>query len=278
MVRKSSQNGSGHLPLTSHERKTYSKAGDYGTTSQRLSGISQRTFGHCCLGLAPAKEDPVATPSGHIYERSAILEYLLTKTQELKQQQDAYDRQVAAQEAKQQEELNTAKRKEVESFEATQKVVSSKKQKVDDSVNPLAKTSYWLSEFGPEGAKASDLKEPPKRSPSPNSQRPLRRKDLIPLALRFNESDQAICGVSEKTIIGATSFSVDPKKVGQASAGRAGISVPRFRKRQSLPCFRSEAAEDIEITDRRKQLCVQWKCHGQQVQSHHDLIVGQCKG
>ena len=212
MVRKSSQNGSGHLPLTSHERKTYSKAGDYGTTSQRLSGISQRTFGHCCLGLAPAKEDPVATPSGHIYERSAILEYLLTKTQELKQQQDAYDRQVAAQEAKQQEELNTAKRKEVESFEATQKVVSSKKQKVDDSVNPLAKTSYWLSEFGPEGAKASDLKEPPKRPPSPNSQRPLRRKDLIPLALRFNESDQAICGVSEKTISAQQALALIPKK------------------------------------------------------------------
>lgn len=82
MGRKSKQAGSGHFPLTNHERKEYSKT--YGTTQQRLGGSSQYTFGQCALSLHPAKDQPVATPTaGYIYERPAMIEYLLTKTQDL---------------------------------------------------------------------------------------------------------------------------------------------------------------------------------------------------
>ena len=92
MARKSGKASSGHLPLTSHERTQYSKGSKYGTTAARLGGASQLSFGHCALSLHPAKEQPVATTSGFVYERAAILEYLLTKTQELKQQQREYER------------------------------------------------------------------------------------------------------------------------------------------------------------------------------------------
>jgi len=80
MARKSKQPG-GHNPLTAHERKKFAKD-TYGTTTARLGQDSQYAFANCGLSLHPAKERPVATPSGVIYERSAMLEYMLTKTQE----------------------------------------------------------------------------------------------------------------------------------------------------------------------------------------------------
>jgi nitric oxide synthase-interacting protein len=208
MARKSKQAGSGHLPLTNYERKLYSK--EHGTQTQRLSGTSQHTFGHCALGLVPAEEEPVATHSGYIYERAAILEYLLTKTQELKQQQADYDRQVAQEQTTHQQEQDTRKRAAVEKFQDSQKVVVAKKQKTD-TVNPLKQTSYWLSEFQPQTSQVTTLVAPPKRPPSPNSQQPLRLKDLIPLDLKRNEDNQVICAISQKSITAQPALALIPK-------------------------------------------------------------------
>jgi hypothetical protein len=207
MARKSKQAGSGHLPLTHYERKLYSK--EHGTQTQRLGGTSQNTFGHCALGLAPAKEEPVATHSGYIYERAAILEYLLTKTQELKQQKVDYDQQVAQEQTTHHEEQDTRKRAAVEKFEDSQKVVA-KKQKTD-FINPLKQTSYWLSEFQPQTSQVTKFVAPPKRPPSPNSQQELRLKDLIPLDLKRNEDDQVICAISQKSINTQQALALIPK-------------------------------------------------------------------
>lgn len=58
----------------------------------RLGGDSQQTFGHCSLCIHPAVE-PMATPSGHVYCKECIVEFLLTKTQELKRQREAFEAQ-----------------------------------------------------------------------------------------------------------------------------------------------------------------------------------------
>jgi nitric oxide synthase-interacting protein len=197
MARKSKQASSGHLPLTNYERRQYSKP--YGTTAARLGKGSQLTFGDCTLSLHPAKDQPVATPSGFVYERAAILEYLLTKTQELKQQQQEYERWLAQQEHGTNEEDQKKRKAQVEQFEDSQKVVASKKQKVEE--NPLKRTSYWLAEFQPETDEKAAVPPPPKRPPSPMSQQPLRRKDLIELDLKRNSEDQVLCAVSEKSIV-----------------------------------------------------------------------------
>jgi nitric oxide synthase-interacting protein len=208
MTRKSKQAG-GHMPLTASERKKYSKG--YGTTTARLNGISQYTFGHCALSLHSAKEKPVATPSGHIYEKAAILEYLLTKTQELKQQKHEFERfQEKKQDEKSQEEEEKRKAK-VQDFEQGQKVVSRKRQKVE--VNPLKLTSYWLAEFQPEAVEPkSPGNAPPKRPSSPNSLRPLSRKDLIELNLKRNSDGQVICAISEKSITTQQAIALITKK------------------------------------------------------------------
>ena len=198
MSRKSKHASSGHLPLTNYERKKIGS--NYGTSTARLSGVSQQKFGHCALSLHPAKEQPVATPSGFIYETNAMLEYLLHRTQELKKEQQRYDQWRRDWEAKYDNDKETKRKLDLKKFEDEQKVVT-KKQKVKAD-NPLA-VSYWLADFQPEKSDEppETMEPPPKRPCSPMTQAPLRRKDLVPLELKRNSDDQVICAISEKTIV-----------------------------------------------------------------------------
>lgn len=63
-----------------------------GPTKQRLGTESQLPFGYCALSLYPA-EDAVVSPSGHLYSRESILEYLLSKSKELKVLREQYEEQ-----------------------------------------------------------------------------------------------------------------------------------------------------------------------------------------
>ena len=91
MTRKSKQPG-GHNPLTAHEVKRLKSSG-WGTQSTRLTTASHLPFGRCCLGLSPIDDgDAVATPSGHVYSREAIVNYLLTKNGELRRMREEHER------------------------------------------------------------------------------------------------------------------------------------------------------------------------------------------
>lgn len=94
MARKSKQPG-GHNPLTAHEVKRLKFSG-YGTQTTRLSTASHLPFGQCCLSLSPISTHggsaAVATPSGHVYSREAMVRYLLTKNVELRSRKAEYDR------------------------------------------------------------------------------------------------------------------------------------------------------------------------------------------
>lgn len=218
MARKSKQPG-GHNPLTAHERKKYAKDA-YGTTTARLGQDSQYTFANCGLSLHPARDRPVASPSGYIYERSAMLEYMLTKTQELKRQQQEYNEYLALQQANLEGEEEKKRKSHVEQFESAQKVTSAKKQRTETNV--LKRTSYWLADMQPDNDKIDksiSLRQrvpPPNRPPSPNTNRSLRRKDLIELELKRSkprnkvgdcsavvrdDNDHVLCAISEKEIV-----------------------------------------------------------------------------
>ena len=88
MPARHSKDSGSRAHYTNHERKK----GIGGTQRAHLTAHSQLPFGYCSLGLGPIT-DGVATPSGHLYNREAILEYLLAKGRELKIQQAAYDEQ-----------------------------------------------------------------------------------------------------------------------------------------------------------------------------------------
>lgn len=63
-----------------------------GSLKERLGADSQLPFGYCPLSLNPI-DDPVATPSGHVYSREAMLEYLLNANREIKSQRRKFEQQ-----------------------------------------------------------------------------------------------------------------------------------------------------------------------------------------
>jgi nitric oxide synthase-interacting protein len=225
MPTRHSKNAGDRHHFTYGEKKT---AG-IGSLKQRLGTDSQLPFGYCPLSLTPI-EDAVVTPSGRIYSREAILEYLLNKTKELKQQSKAREEQQAEKalaeekveiesQAKKRDDFvasqgvgDIVKRQNTEK-EAASSYMNSRKRTIDDTdtstkLEQLRQVSPWIVQFTPEAA-AAEIKEPPKRPPSPFSGRPLRTKDLMPVDL-VKETDgdskgsagtkRFICPVSRKTI------------------------------------------------------------------------------
>jgi len=217
MGRKSKQPG-GHHPLTYHERTKKFASSEYGTVSKRLAGHSQYQIGDCALTVTELNEDTcLCSPSGYLYQESAILEYLLTKTQELKQQRIEYEQQQQKKATAAQQARDNQQKRKVEDFQATQQTIASaaKKSKVDQdgdgdtsakgaAVQDLKRVSYWLADAQPKAVDASSSEEPPPERPgSPVTGEPLRRKDLWSVQLdRLDGGDagKLVCAVSHKTL------------------------------------------------------------------------------
>jgi nitric oxide synthase-interacting protein len=202
MTRKSKQAG-GHKPLTYYERNK--KFASYGTKTVRISTESQLPFGHCALSISEAVE-PVATPSGHLYSREAILSYLLSQTVHIRQANEKLQNQKGISlkgESEEDEEESNKKKHALLLLEDAQSVSNKRaRTKVKESLkdNALARTSYWLAEFQPEHKPSS---EPaiPDRPLSPSSGNPLRRKDLRDLILKRDDQSRAVvCALSDKII------------------------------------------------------------------------------
>ncbi|XP_066843244.1 nitric oxide synthase-interacting protein-like [Anser cygnoides] len=70
---------------TYHEKRKDTAASGYGTQRLRLGRDAVKDFDCCCLSLQPCR-DPVVTPDGFLYEREAILQYLLQQRAELARQ------------------------------------------------------------------------------------------------------------------------------------------------------------------------------------------------
>lgn len=215
---------SGNRAHISHAEKAACKVG---SISQRLGSDSQLPFGYCPLSLS-AIDDAVVTPSGHLYSREAILEYILQKMQEIKMLQAKVDAE--AKDAVSRENANVKQEQllMIQNFEDNQTsirgvlhgstgaaVVESedahaRKRRIDETdkaerVASLKAVSPWLPQFTP-SAPAALTKAPPRRPASPFSGMPLRAKDLIPVNLVREENANSsgpvrfMCPVSRKTI------------------------------------------------------------------------------
>lgn len=209
MTRKSKQPG-GINPLTYGER---AKLKEYGTETCRLTTDSQHKFGRCQISLDVAV-DPVATPSGHVYSREAIVDYLLTKNRELKKQRLDYETQLEEEKQKKSQEASIEEQGRCHSFVRKSEGTIQKDrhqhasdfdskmgkkidiESIDTKKKSLKRTSYWLSQNAPDHVKET-LDSPPARPPSPMSGQPLRLKDLISLDFKIDEKgEQILCAVS----------------------------------------------------------------------------------
>ncbi|XP_061702405.1 nitric oxide synthase-interacting protein isoform X3 [Syngnathoides biaculeatus] len=170
---------------TYHEKKKDTAASGYGTQSIRLGKDAIKDFDCCCLSLQPC-QTPVVTPDGFLYEKQAILEYILHQKTDIAKKMKAYEKQKQAQKNDSQLESKSEEREKVEKFKTRENSIVSKpinpftsgqnrvgeKIRMDSSSSssapscsgPVASSSkslpsFWIPSLTPE-AKPTLLKKP----------------------------------------------------------------------------------------------------------------------
>ncbi|XP_045895505.1 nitric oxide synthase-interacting protein [Micropterus dolomieu] len=198
---------------TYHEKKKDTAASGYGTQSIRLGKDAIKDFDCCCLSLQPCR-DPVVTPDGYLYEKQAILEYILHQKTEIAKRMKAYEKQKQAQKSNSQLESKSEERERVERFKTRENSIVSKpinpftsaqskgseKASTDSSsaesssAGSVASSSqslpsFWIPSLTPE-AKPTQLKKPSKAVLCPMSGRPIKMNELI--TVRFTPLDSSL--------------------------------------------------------------------------------------
>uniref|UniRef100_A0A3B4XB48 Nitric oxide synthase-interacting protein n=1 Tax=Seriola lalandi dorsalis TaxID=1841481 RepID=A0A3B4XB48_SERLL len=188
---------------TYHEKKKDTAASGYGTQSIRLGKDAIKDFDCCCLSLQPC-QNPVVTPDGYLYEKQAILEYILHQKTEIAKKMKAYEKQKQAQKSSSQLESKSEERERVERFKTRENSIVSK------PINPFTSgasvlldhviiepsstssqglPSFWIPSLTPE-AKPTLLKKPSKAVLCPMSGRPIKMNELI--TVRFTPLDPSL--------------------------------------------------------------------------------------
>uniref|UniRef100_A0A1B6CB42 Nitric oxide synthase-interacting protein homolog n=2 Tax=Clastoptera arizonana TaxID=38151 RepID=A0A1B6CB42_9HEMI len=177
---------------TYHEKKKDAEASGYGTQSQRVGKDSIKNFDCCCLTLQPCK-DPVLTKDGYLFDKAAILEYIITKKVEINKKLKEYEKQKKRELMELQELAAAEKRSKINNFLKNEKnIVSSptnafksvKEGDLKSSVSNMAAgrdknlPSFWIPSMTPE-ANSQVLQKPDKNILCPMTGNPLKMKDLI---------------------------------------------------------------------------------------------------
>ncbi|KAF7697685.1 nitric oxide synthase-interacting protein [Silurus meridionalis] len=206
---------------TYHEKKKDTAASGYGTQSVRLGKDAIKDFDCCCLSLQPCR-DPVVTADGYLYEREAILEYILHQKTEIAKKMKAYEKQKKVLRSEGQLESGSEQREKIEKFRNKESSIVSKPinpfisgQGKDRTSSPSGSVisltssssasgsteissssasssslpSFWIPSLTPE-AKPTLLKKPSKTVLCPMSGCPLKMSELI--SVRFTPLDSSL--------------------------------------------------------------------------------------
>ncbi|KAL4617826.1 nitric oxide synthase-interacting protein [Arapaima gigas] len=205
---------------TYHEKRKDTAASGYGTQSVRLGKDAIKDFDCCCLSLQPCR-DPVVTPDGYLYEKEAILEYILHQKTEIAKKMKAYEKQKQALKKENLLQSRSDERDTIEKFKTKENSIVSKPinpfaaAQSKDSESPSGSAgstngsddtatssgsgssstsstklpSFWIPSLTPE-AKPSVLKKPAKTVLCPMSGCPLKLNELV--AVRFTPLDPSL--------------------------------------------------------------------------------------
>ncbi|XP_071513036.1 nitric oxide synthase-interacting protein homolog [Panulirus ornatus] len=176
-----------------HEKKKDAKASGYGSLKLRYGKDGVKDFDCCSLSLHPCR-NPVVTPDGHLFDKEAILEYIIMKKNEISRKIKEYEKQCKKEQSELEELGEAENRSRLEKFLKTEAAVSSASQaaqgpstsskgnvsSVSNMVQGLDKKlpSFWIPSLTPEN-KESKLQKPDKTIFCPISGKPLKAKDLI---------------------------------------------------------------------------------------------------
>uniref|UniRef100_A0A1A9WBN3 Nitric oxide synthase-interacting protein homolog n=1 Tax=Glossina brevipalpis TaxID=37001 RepID=A0A1A9WBN3_9MUSC len=170
---------------TYNEKKKDANESGYGTSAQRLGKDSVKPFDCCCLTLQPCR-NPVVSKDGYLFDKEAILEYIITKKNEYSRKLKEYEKLKKSAEHKQTQELERQQRIDMEKFVKAGKPVDGTVQKylagvsISNMANGNEKKlpSFWLPSESP-NAGNTKLEKPDPTIFCPVSEKPLKAKDLI---------------------------------------------------------------------------------------------------
>ncbi|XP_038116081.1 nitric oxide synthase-interacting protein homolog [Culex quinquefasciatus] len=176
---------------TYHEKKKDAASSGFGTSSRRLGKDSVKSFDCCSLTLQPC-HNPVITKDGYLFDKEAILTYIITKKKEHTRKMKEYERQVKQDEEEQNEKLNAENKKKLDKFISTEKnIISTKVANPADEIPSTSGAisnvslgkrkelpSFWVPSQTP-AAKIARIEKPDGKIYCPISNKPLKAKDLI---------------------------------------------------------------------------------------------------
>ncbi|KAH8343144.1 nitric oxide synthase-interacting protein homolog [Drosophila kikkawai] len=189
---------------TYNEKKRDAAESGYGTNAQRLGKDSVKSFDCCSLTLQPCRR-PVVTKDGYLFDKEAILQYIVTKKNEYSRRLKEYERLRRAEEDQLNQEANTQQQARMDRFVNAEKPAmtpahtaaknsekpstsasaasgssSSSATSISNMTNGHEKKlpSFWLPSECPNAGLAR-AKKPDPAIYCPVSQQPLRVKDLI---------------------------------------------------------------------------------------------------
>lgn len=173
---------------TYHEKKKDNKACGYGTQQGRIGKDSVKDFDCCCLTLQPCRY-PVITPDGYLYDKEAILEYIIHQKKEIARRMKEYEKQQKRDESEMVEIAKAEEESKAQKFIELEKSIVSKPSTSSSDESSISNTSsgkakilpsFWIPSLTPNAEKVK-MKKPEKSVMCPMSGRPLKAKDLIPI-------------------------------------------------------------------------------------------------
>ncbi|XP_045763083.1 nitric oxide synthase-interacting protein homolog [Maniola jurtina] len=172
---------------TYHEKKKDAAASGYGTQSERVGKDSVKSFDCCSLTLQPCRY-PVVTKEGYLFDKEAILEYIISKKNEYNRKLKQYEKQLKKEENEMKELAAAEKESNLIKFMSREKNISHSSKSDNSapsaSVSNLANgkhkelPSFWVPSQLPD-AKISKIEKPDPTVYCPISGKPLKMKDLI---------------------------------------------------------------------------------------------------
>lgn len=171
-----------------HERKKDTAASGYGTQRVRVGRDAIKDFDCCCLSLQPCR-DPVVTPDGFLYEREAIVGFLLHRKAQIAKDTKAWERQQAERRRQRQKQRGEGEAAAIRGFLQAETPLGSGAESPESPGPSGVLPSFWIPSLTPE-AGAERLQKPDRSVRCPMSGRKLRLAQLV--SVRFTPAQPGL--------------------------------------------------------------------------------------
>jgi len=180
------RNATNSAVYTYHERAKDAKASGFGTEKCRLGKDSLKGWDCCSLTLQPCR-NPLVSPQGFLFDKEALLKFIIQKKQEYARKLKEYERQ-KDRDVKDLHQIADAERQShQEKFEKAEKSILPK-DKAGPSTSKANLPSFWVPSMTPQASK-SKVEKPDKTVYCPVSGKPLKFKDMVEVKFTFLEDE-----------------------------------------------------------------------------------------